>query len=154
MRGMRRVLFSSGLLVSSVGAVACGMSAGCGPMGSDGNGPAPSSDSATQTGQNSGGSGGNNGVGGNGGAAGSAGSGGAGALNIAWDLTGIVGTGQSLSVGAMAGTPTAKATMQQFSNLKLSLGTLTVPPLDEAASQSEQLSLVPLVEPIRPVDPG
>jgi hypothetical protein len=130
------------------------MSAGCGPVGSDGKGSVPSSDSATQTAQNTGGSAGNTGSGGSGGAAGSAGSGGAGALNIAWDLTGIVGTGQSLSVGAMAGTPTTKATMPQYNNLKLSLGTLTVPPLDEAASQSDQLSLIPLVEPIRPVDPG
>jgi hypothetical protein len=124
-------------------------------MGSDGKGSA--SDTASQTGQNNGGSGGSSvvgGSGGSGGAAGSAGSGGSGALNIAWDLTGIVGTGQSLSVGAQAGTPTAKATTQQYNNLKLSLGTLTVPPLDEAASNSDQLSLVPLVEPIRPVDPG
>jgi len=128
------------------------MSAGCGSAGSDDKGS--SSNSATQTGQNTGGSGGNTGVGGSGGAAGAAGSGGAEPLNIAWDLTGIVGTGQSLSVGAMAGTPTAKATMQQYNNLKLGLGTLTVPPLDEAASQSDQLTLIPLVEPIRPVDPG
>jgi hypothetical protein len=130
------------------------MSAGCGPVGSDGKGAVPSSDSATQTGQNTAGSGGNSGAGGSGGSGGAAGSGGAGALNIAWDLTGIVGTGQSLSVGAMAGTPTANATTQKYNNLKLSLGTLTVPPLDEAASQSDQLSLVPLVEPIRPVDPA
>jgi hypothetical protein len=147
---MHRVLFSSGLLVSSVGALACGMSAGCG----ESKGTMPSSESATQTGQNTAGSGGNPGLGGSGGSGGSAGSGGSGALNIAWDLTGIVGTGQSLSVGAMAGTPTANAMTQQFKNLKLSLGTLVVPPLDEAASQSDQLSLVPLVEPIRPVDPG
>lgn len=136
------------------------MSAGCGPVGSDGNGAAPSPGNTTQTGQNTAGSGGNTGMGGSGGAggaagsAGSSGSAGSGALNIAWDLTGIVGTGQSLSVGAMAGTPTAKATTQQYNNLKLSLGTLVVPPLDEAASNSDQLSLVPLVEPIRPVDPG
>jgi hypothetical protein len=98
------------------------------------------------------GGGGSAGSGGAGGSAGSAGA--ADTLNIAWDLTGIIGTGQSLSVGAMARTPTAQAMVQPYGNLKLSLGTLTVPPLDEAASQSDQLTLVPLVEPIRAVDDG
>jgi hypothetical protein len=73
---------------------------------------------------------------------------------VAWDFTGIIGTGQSLSVGAQAGNITAAATAQQFNNLKLSLGALTVPPLDADASDSPELSLVPLVEPIRPVDNG
>jgi len=46
----------------------------------------------------------------------------------AWDWTGIIGTGQSLSVGAEA--PTASLTKQPFHNLKLSLGaaSVTVPP--------------------------
>jgi hypothetical protein len=73
---------------------------------------------------------------------------------VAWDFTGIVGTGQSLSVGAQAGNITPAATVQPYNNLKLSLGALTVPPLDAAASESPELSLVPLVEPIRPVDNG
>jgi hypothetical protein len=73
---------------------------------------------------------------------------------VAWQLTGIIGTGQSLSVGAQAGNITPAAMSQPYNNLKLSLGNLTVPPLDAAASESLELSLVPLVEPIRPPDNG
>jgi hypothetical protein len=62
----------------------------------------------------------------------------------AWDWNGIVGTGQSLSVGA-EGTPAGGA-QQRFNNLKLSLGAAGVPPFDPAHAA---LSLVPLVEPIR-----
>ena len=94
-----------------------------------------------------GGTGGASGTGGTGGASGTGGSGGtSGSPTARWDYTGIIGTGQSLSVGAQAGAITPKATMQPYNNLKLSLGTATVPPFnaDDAA-----LSLVPLVEPIR-----
>ncbi|MEO8179266.1 MAG: dockerin [Deltaproteobacteria bacterium] len=75
----------------------------------------------------------------------------AGAPTASWDFTGIIGTGQSLSVGAQAGTPTPKATMQPHNNLKLALNGVLVPPFDPAAAA---LSLVPLVEPIRPIDNG
>jgi hypothetical protein len=61
-----------------------------------------------------------------------------------WDWVGVVGTGQSLSVGAF-GTP-INATTQPYHNLKLSLGFATVPPFDPTAAG---LSMVPLVEPIR-----
>jgi hypothetical protein len=63
-----------------------------------------------------------------------------------WDWTGVIGTGQSLSVGAQASTVTL--TTQPFSNLKLSLGnaSVTVPPYN---ANDPALSLVPLVEPIR-----
>jgi len=94
------------------------------------------------------------------GAGGSAGSGSSepglleGTPTVAWDYTGIIGTGQSLSVGAQAGTVTPAAATQPYNNLKLSLGTLTVPPFDEAASASTQLSLVPLAEPIRAINPA
>jgi hypothetical protein len=114
------------------------------------------------------------GVGGTGGSAGNAGSAGAaggggdagtggvagepqlleGTPTVAWAYTGILGTGQSLSVGAQAGNITPAATMQPYNNLKLSLGALTVPPFDAAASDSTELSLVPLVEPIRPTATG
>ncbi|HTV21097.1 MAG TPA: dockerin [Polyangiaceae bacterium] len=82
---------------------------------------------------------------------GSAGGAGEGTPTIAWDYTGIIGTGQSLSVGAQAGAITAKAMTSANSNLKLSLGAASVPPFnaDDAA-----LSLVPLVEPIRPLASG
>lgn len=69
----------------------------------------------------------------------------------AWDWAGVIGTGQSLSVGAQ-GTPYTRAAMTpMFENLKLSLGTLTVPPIPDPATAlaSGQLSMVPLVEPIR-----
>jgi hypothetical protein len=66
-----------------------------------------------------------------------------------WDFTGVVGTGQSLSVGD-EGLPFT-ATSQPFHNLKLSLGSLTGWPLDDTSSA---LSLVPLLEPLRPTDPN
>jgi len=67
-------------------------------------------------------------------------------LNLAWDWTGVVGTGQSLSVGGTAGTPSAAARVPH-NNLKLSLGTEVVPPFDATLAG---LTMVPLVEPIRP----
>jgi hypothetical protein len=83
--------------------------------------------------------------------AGDAGAGGAGreagtARAGGWDWNGVVGTGQSLSVGAEASHATLTA--QPFKNLKLSLGTanVTVPPYD---ANDRGLSIVPLVEPIR-----
>lgn len=60
-------------------------------------------------------------------------------IQPAWDYTGIVGTGQSLSVGNL---PITSKT-QPYHNLMLSLGTATVPPWD---SELAELSLVPLVE--------
>ena len=63
-------------------------------------------------------------------------------LNITWDWAGIIGTGQSLSVGS---NPILSST-QPYNNLKLSLGNLRVPPYD---ANSSELKLVPLTEPIR-----
>jgi hypothetical protein len=67
------------------------------------------------------------------------------ALRKVWDLHGVIGTGQSLSVGA-EGKP-ARATVQPYRNLKLSLGGRVFPATDP---ESSRLALVPLVEPIRP----
>ena len=68
-------------------------------------------------------------------------------FNVAWDWVGIVGTGQSLSVGGNAGAVTA--TQQPYNNLKLSLGGATVaPPFDPTIAS---LAVVPLFEPIRPL---
>jgi hypothetical protein len=67
-----------------------------------------------------------------------------GIVSIPWNWAGIVGTGQSLAVGA-EGNP-AITTTQPYNNLKLSLGTLVVPPWNP---NSTALSMVPLVEPIR-----
>lgn len=68
-------------------------------------------------------------------------------IKTAWDWNGIVGTGQSLAVG---NTP-VKSTEQPYGNLKLDLGDATVPPWDPT---QPSLSLVPLVEPIRPMTSG
>ena len=61
-----------------------------------------------------------------------------------WDWVGVVGTGQSLSVGAH-GTPVV-ATTQPYHNLMLSLRGVTVPPFDPT---NTVLSMVPLIEPLR-----
>ncbi|HXX68972.1 MAG TPA: dockerin [Polyangiaceae bacterium] len=68
-----------------------------------------------------------------------------GRLAKAWDWVGIVGTGQSLSVGA-EGVP-IEAQGKPTHNLVLSLGRATVPPFDPTSSA---LSMAPLLEPIRP----
>ena len=71
-------------------------------------------------------------------------------FNFAWDWTGIVGTGQSLSVGTF-GTPVIAA-QQPYGNLKLAFGGATVaPPFDPTIAS---LTLVPLTEPIRPFATG
>lgn len=70
-------------------------------------------------------------------------------LDIAWDWTGVIGTGQSLAVGdpgSARNTPGAsvRATTQPYANLKLSTGALAWP-ID---SNDASLTLVPLTEPI------
>ena len=67
-------------------------------------------------------------------------------LHADWDLNGIIGTGQSLSVGAQ-GLP-LRATASSFGNLKLDLGMRLFRASD---SHSSRMSLVPLREPIRPI---
>ncbi len=69
------------------------------------------------------------------------------AAPASWDLCGIVGTGQSLSVG----NEPIHSTRQLHGHLKLSLGAARVPPFDPTSSE---LSLVPLTEPIRPLTSG
>lgn len=70
-------------------------------------------------------------------------------LQADWDLNGVIGTGQSLSVGAQ-GLP-LRATAASYGNLKLDLGTRFFPASDV---DSSRLSLVPLREPIRPITYG
>jgi len=66
-------------------------------------------------------------------------------FNFEWDWTGIIGTGQSLSVGAL-GTPVI-ASQQPYNNLKLAFGGATVaPPFDPTIAS---LMLAPLTEPVR-----
>lgn len=73
---------------------------------------------------------------------------GAGTPKALWDYIGIIGTGQSLSVGAQASNITPQAMMPANGSLKLSLGTAALPPFD---ADAPALSLVPLSEPIRPL---
>src|SRR6478609_489032 len=70
-------------------------------------------------------------------------------LRDSWDLNGIIGTGQSLSVGAQ-GLP-LRATRPSFNNLKLDLGLRFFPATD---ANSSRLALRPLCEPIRPLAHG
>lgn len=63
------------------------------------------------------------------------------ALHLPWDWTGIIGTGQSLSIGARSKGVT---TNQPYGNLKLSTGHLPWP-VDPNATD---IALVPLIEPI------
>src|SRR3954468_9638119 len=62
--------------------------------------------------------------------------------HIAWDWTGIIGTGQSLGVG-QNGRPPA-STSQPYHNMKLSTANLQWP-IDP---NNDALKLVPLTEPI------
>lgn len=70
------------------------------------------------------------------------------AVRILFGITGIIGTGKSLSVGAEASAFTAAATQPHFNNLKLALNGTVVPPFNPNAAA---LSLVPFTEPIRPL---
>ena len=70
------------------------------------------------------------------------------AANLPWDWTGIIGTGQSLSVGARA-LPVV-STNQPYGNLKLSTDHLPWP----VDANDTNLTLVPLVEPIGRMAPN
>jgi hypothetical protein len=67
----------------------------------------------------------------------------------AWGWAGIIGTGQSLAVGTLP--VNAAVNQQPYENLMLSLGGAAVPPFDPALPA---LSVVPLVEPLRPQGGG
>jgi lysophospholipase L1-like esterase len=64
------------------------------------------------------------------------------AVNIPWDWSGVIGTGQSLAVGDH-GKP-IKSTNQPYGNLKLSTADLPWP----VDADDTNLSMVPLVEPV------
>ena len=85
----------------------------------------------------------------------------AGVAQTSWDWNGIVGSGQSLSVGTPPGTSEVASTTQPYDNLMLSLGSLvtanevedaSVPPPWDASIPGIQM--VPLVEPVRPIGGG
>src|ERR1041384_4942674 len=71
------------------------------------------------------------------------------AVSVPFNIIGIIGTGQSLSVGAMAPTFSGAASQPHFNNLKLALnGTNAAPPFNPNATA---LSLVAFRESIRPL---
>ena len=117
-----------------------GGQAGSGPAGAAGSG----SGSAGTGGGNAAGAAGSPGAGG-----GDAGGNGAAVLHQPWDWTGIIGTGQSLSVGEPDGVrntaaAAARLTTQPFNNKQLSTGSLAWP----VDASDASLRLIPLVEPI------
>jgi len=69
-------------------------------------------------------------------------------LNLAWDWTGVIGTGQSLSVGAFGNEVTDTPS---FNNLKIALGALNVSAFDPTTADpaSSELKMAALSEPIR-----
>jgi hypothetical protein len=69
---------------------------------------------------------------------------------LLFDITGIIGTGQSLSVGAMSPNPTSVSRQAHFNNLKLA-GVTGNPPFNAHANG---LSLAPLTELIRAAATG
>ena len=143
------------------GAGAGGSGVGGSSLGSGGNtasGGAGGLGGSAGTAGSAGGRGGAGGLGGSAGTAGSVGGGNGGAAGSGstltpapvWSWTGVVGTGQSLAVGGHGNAPamTIGATTQPFHNLKLSLGSATVPPFTPT---NAALSMVPLVEPLRTI---
>lgn len=144
---MKRLTWSFSSLGVAIFAAAIG--SGCGDSSDDN----PALGVGGQGDDNASGAGGDvsAGAGGSAGSDGTGGSGDVGAPRELWNYVGIIGTGQSLAVGAQAGAITAKAMTQPYANLKLSLGTATVPPFN---ADEPALSLVPLVEPIRPTAQG
>lgn len=115
-----------------------------GAGGNGGGGGAPSTSGSGGVARAGEGQGGNLSLAGSAGTAGSGAGGEAGTPRALWNLTGIIGTGQSLAVGAQATEITGS--QASFNNLKLGLGNATVPPFN---SDDAALSLVPLQEPIR-----
>ena len=84
-----------------------------------------------------------------------------GVAQTSWDWNGVVGSGQSLSVGTPPGTSEFASTTQPYNNLMLSLGALvtanevedaSVPPPWDASIPG--IAMVPLVEPVRPIGAG
>ena len=127
----------------SGGAAGSGGSAGSGGAGGRGGSTAGASGA-----QGAGGAGGRGGSG-----SGGTGGTGGGSAAPAWDWVGVLGTGQSLAVGGHgnAAAMPIGSTTQRFRNLKLSLGSASVPPFDP---NNAALSMVPLVETLRAIATG
>jgi hypothetical protein len=85
----------------------------------------------------------------------------AGINTTSWDWNGVVGSGQSLSVGTPVESGEFASTTQPFNNLMLQLGDLvtaneqedaSIPPPWDASIPG--IKMVPLVEPVRPIGMG
>jgi lysophospholipase L1-like esterase len=84
-----------------------------------------------------------------------------GVAQTSWDWNGVVGDGQSLSVGTPPGSGEHASTTQPYNNLMLQLGNLvtanevedaSIPPPWDASIPG--IAMVPLVEPVRPIGAG
>ena len=134
----------------SGGATATGGAGGIG--GTSGKGGAAGGGAGGTAGTGAGGAatGGGSGTTGSGGATGGSGGGSVAVAKPSFDWVGVVGSGQSLSVG----TTPAALTTQPYNNLMLALNGATVPgtgtnPWDPAVTG---LTMVPLVEPVRALE--
>ncbi|HSY23101.1 MAG TPA: dockerin, partial [Polyangiaceae bacterium] len=85
----------------------------------------------------------------------------AGINTTSWDWNGVVGSGQSLSVGTPPQSNEFASTTQPFNNLMLQLGDLVTANEEEDASipppwdaSIPGIKMVPLVEPVRPIGSG
>jgi len=154
--GAGGVAGTGGASGGSAGTVGTGASGG-GAGTSGGGGAQAGSGGSTGSAGRGGGAGGSGGSGGSSGSTGSGGAGGSAGTGViaapTWDWVGVVGTGQSLSVGGHGNAPamTIGATTQRFRNLKLSLGNASVPPYDP---MNAMLSVAPLTETLRAIATG
>jgi hypothetical protein len=148
---------SSGGTTGSGGNTSGGASGTGGKAGAAGSGGASGAGGVAGTG-GAGGAGGKGGATGQGGSGGSPTDGGASVATPAFDWVGVIGSGQSLSVG----TTPANLTTQPYNNLMLSLGSAKVPNagpdggvlpgIDPWDPTINGLTMVPLVEPVRALE--
>jgi len=79
---------------------------------------------------------------------------------MSWDWNGVVGSGQSLSVGTPPVTGEHASTSQPYDNVMLSLPEVTANEVEDASlpppwdASIPGLRMVPLVEPVRPIGSG
>jgi hypothetical protein len=138
----------AGGVTGTGGVSATGGASGAG--GASATGGASGGGASGKGGAAGGGGSGTGGKAGSGGATGSAGNGGVAVAIPSFDWTGVVGSGQSLSVG----TTPAALTTQPYNNLMLALNGATVPgtgtnPWDPTVTG---LTMVPLIEPVRALE--
>lgn len=83
-----------------------------------------------------------------------------GVAQMSWDWNGIIGTGQSLSTGTPPLATEHASTTQPYDNIMLSLPEVTANEVEDASlpppwdASIPGLTMVPLVEPVRPIGSG